>query len=567
MSIQFCLKVVFSTVVIILASNFILTKFVLNFKRDLTDIALNEQSNITTVRKQNETAHYRNFLVPVGFPLTTGLGLSLGYRIRNGNFMDVWKAIMDVSIVKNNFIKFDNTKDKKYSLSEINGMAHHIIENVYKKNDVQQVGINISASSIEGFVLSVASMIHSVRETNSKGLLHYLASVPRQKMDEVDILVIDSWQAYRMLNNSEHWYKLIIVCDENNSILRPKDIKATNITTWNELIEGYSKNSEFEYDPPTDNSDELKNFMNITSSSNITTSFNQLNLVSSVSAFIKSFPLNNELSSDDIITRVKDSFSIVNSNIQIWPKLLSVLLLGGSAQFIESSKLTLDDLEGTTLLVTDPKGLSDISKKINPNKSSSIKLSLTTALLSEGIFTKLGKSNPRQIKNLRSIYLSEELTQESSILSFTANIPQLSKGQLGSKFSSTQLNYFRATFGSRLVVELYCPYIVLGPIAQTNFFDYRILPNTVDDRVTCLGSLTTSLEGKMIETENNETLDIEKRQGMLSIRGFTIGKPVGEKRLSDAAKLSDDIAGGEGWLPLVGVFGLWGQDGCLYLYN
>ncbi|CAB4252378.1 similar to Saccharomyces cerevisiae YHR045W Putative protein of unknown function [Maudiozyma barnettii] len=552
-------------------ANFLFIKVIINNKRDLSDIALNEQSNITSVRKKNETALYRNFLVPIGFPLTTGLGLSLGYKIRNGNFMDVWKAIMDVTIEKNNYIKFNNRK--KYTLSQINGAANHIIKEVYEKYDVNEVGVNISVSSFEGFVISIASMIHSIRNSEGKGLMHYLTSVPRQRLSKVDVLVIDSWQSFRMLNKSEEWYKLIIVCDNNENVLKPKDSKTLkNVKTWSEIIRNYTEEPKFEYDPPTDNADELKLLLNITTSSNETTSFNQLNLVSSISAFIKTFPLDNELSSRDIITEICDPFSLTKKNLQVWSKVLSVLLHGGSAQFILDKEIDLDAINDTTLLIANPKALSDIAKTIKdkyPSSSlfSSINQSFSTTLLSEGIMNKLSKLNVPQLQRLRSIYLAEELINETHILSFDGKIPKRTKGQIKEKFTTTKLNYFRSLFGCRLVVELYCPYIIMGPISQTNFYDYRIFPKVVDENVTCVGSMTTTLEGKIVQTEENSELDIENRQGMLCVRGFTIGRPVTEKRLQDASTMSTNIAGGEGWIPLVGVFGLWGQDGCLYIYN
>lgn len=71
----------------------------------------------------------------------------------------------------------------------------------------------------------------------------------------------------------------------------------------------------------------------------------------------------------------------------------------------------------------------------------------------------------------------------------------------------------------------------------------------------------------MVETETNPHLNIEKKQGMLCIRGFSIGKPVESDRLEKALHLAERFGGGEGWMPLVGVFGLFGQDGCLYIYN
>ncbi|SMN18464.1 similar to Saccharomyces cerevisiae YHR045W Putative protein of unknown function [Maudiozyma saulgeensis] len=571
MSLKSWCELIITIFLLVWGANFLFTKAILENKRDLSVMALNEQSNKTSVRKKNETALYRNFLVPIGFPLTTGLGLSLGYKIRNGNFMDVWKAIMDVTVEKNNFISFNN--NKRYTLSLINGAANHLIKEVYEKFDVNEVGVNISVSSFEGFVISVASMIYSIRNKNGKGLLHYLTTVPRQRLSNVDILVIDSWQAFRMLNKSEDWYKLIIVCDDTESVLKPKNTELLkNVKTWNEIIAGSTEDSRFEYDPPTDNSDELKLLLNITTSSNETTSFNQLNLVSSISAFIKTFPLNNELSSNDVITEICDPFSLTKNNLQIWPKVLSVLLLGGSAQFLLDKDVELDALNDTTLLVVNPKALGNLSKTIKEKLASSskfdtIKQSLSTTLLSEGIMNKISKLDVPQLQKIRSIYLIEELTNESHILSFDGKIPKRTKGQINGKFTSTKLNYYRALFGCRLVVELFCPYIIMGPISQTNFYDYRIFPKVVDANVTCVGSMTTALEGKIVSTEMNPDLEIEDRQGMLCVRGFTIGRPVTEKRLENALTLSNSIAGGEGWIPLVGVFGLWGQDGCLYIYN
>ncbi|CAI4509555.1 BAF_collapsed_G0024110.mRNA.1.CDS.1 [Saccharomyces cerevisiae] len=61
----------------------------------------------------------------------------------------------------------------------------------------------------------------------------------------------------------------------------------------------------------------------------------------------------------------------------------------------------------------------------------------------------------------------------------------------------------------------------------------------------------------MVETETNPHLNIEKKQG----------KPVESDRLEKALHLAERFGGGEGWMPLVGVFGLFGQDGCLYIYN
>lgn len=577
MGVKYWCEIVVAAIAVLWSANFLFQKLVLDYNRDLTSVALNEQANVTTVRKKNETALYRNFLVPIGFPLTTGLGLSLGYKIRNGNFMDIWKAIIDVTEIKGNHVSLygagKDAQPMKYSLAEINGMANKIITDVYEKHGAKDIGLNISTGTLPGFVMSIASMIHSIRSEGGKGLLHYLAAVPRQRNENIDVLVIDSWQAFRMLNKSESWYKLIIVCDGDEIPMKPDEVsKMENVVTWDSVISGFTKSSKFEYDPPKDNADELKPLFNVTSMGNEITSFNQLNLVSSVSSFIKTFPLNNELSDKDVITEVRDSFTVAKDNIQTWPKVLSVLLLGGSANFINTSDMKLDSLKDTTLLVCEPKTLASIKKLVKseyPSNSSlqGIKLSMATSFLSEGIMSKLARNSASQLKSIRAIFLCEELAQEARILSFDSKIPKYTSGQINSRFTTAQLNQFRAFYGCRLVVELYCPFIVMGPVSETNFYDYRVFSPSVDAQVTCVGPLNTSLEGKMINIEGNANMDVEQRQGMLCIRGFTIGRPVGEERLARAAKLSEDIAGSEGWIPLAGVYGLWGQDGCLYIYN
>ena len=141
------------------------------------------------------------------------------------------------------------------------------------------------------------------------------------------------------------------------------------------------------------------------------------------------------------------------------------------------------------------------------------------------------------------------------------------RGRAQSVLKSTQLNLLRTLLGSRVVSELYSPYTLVGPIASTNYYDYRIFPPQVDATFACFGPISTSLEAKLVDTESNPELSVDKRQGMLCVRGFTIGKPVEKERLEKALKLVEKFDGGEGWMPLLGVFGIWGQDGCFYEYK
>ena len=571
MDLIYWLKWAITLVAIYLGSNWLLTFFIVYSKRDLSEVSLHEQSNITTVRRENETALYRNFLVPSGFPLTTGLGLAHGYKIRNGNFMDVWKAILEISSSNEGTITFDG---KAYKPASINGMAKQVIEKLFAKDDYKGMGITTSLGTVQGFVFGIAAIINSIsRQSSSLSsslLPHYLPSPPRQKIDDLDILVIDSWRTLSMMNQSEKWYKLILVCSDEGRDSAKFDSN-TKVMSWKELIEGYTDASELAYESPADFSDDLKPFLMVTSLGNKTTTFNQLNLVSSIAAFIKTFPSGHELSSSDVLTLAYPATTDADFSIQSWHKLLSVLLYGGSAEFIPESSLTSEKLKRTTLLCTSAKTLSNLFQAITKENPVSfmqnIKLSLAATLFSEGVFSKWAQFPITSLDKLRCIYVGVQLLKQDTILSFDAKIPKFASGQLNSRVTTVRLNEMRALFGSRIVLELYAPFAVMGPIAHTNFYDYRILPAVVDSNVTCFGPLSTSLEGKLIKTEGNEELDIGKRQGMLCVRGFTIGRPNGELRLKQTSELSERLAGGEGWMPLAGVFGLWGQDGCLYVYN
>lgn len=553
-------KLVLTALIALSVTSWLFSTFYIKAKRDFTSVAHNQQANIASVRKENETAHYRNFLVPLGFPLTTGLSLSLKYKIRNGNFADVWKAIMELS--NDNTIKFTDGHDS-FSLEQVNGMAAHILEKILNKN-YKHVGIAVSPSSLPGFVISIASMIGSIKNSLKP---HYLASIPRQKLEDIDVLVIGSWRDYKMLNGSEKWYKLVLVCEP-----MPADMSLPeNVESWSEVLRGYNKSKLFEYDPQ-DISDDTKILAFTTSSWNATTSFTQGCLVSGIASFIQGFPSTHELSSNDTLT-VAGCLGDVDLGIHFWHKALAVLLHGGSLTFVSKTSLRLREIENTTLLFCQPEDLMRLLEEINSKKWSSLqrlRFACATTLLSEGVFTCFGQSPFDSLNKLRCVFLSEHIQNTQLVSSFPKTVPkrEASLGSLSKALLNTEkLNCIRAQLGARVVVELYCPYVVMGPISGTNFYDYRVLPRSVDETFLFCGAISTNLEGKLVHTDENPDLNVTKRQGMLCIRGFTIGRPVEPDRLASAMELSDRFGGGEGWMPTVGIFGLWGKDGCLYIYK
>lgn len=556
---MYMLKLIFTTFIGVFGVNWLFHKFYISSKRDFTSVAYNQQANISSVRKENETAHYRNFLVPLGFPLITGLSLSLKYKIRNGNFADVWKAIMELA--GNNTITFKNGAES-VNLKEVNGMASHLLQLC---DQYRNVGIAVPQSSLQGFVMSIAAMIGSV-----KGSLkpHFLASIPRQKFEDMDVLLISSWSAYKMLNGSEKWYKLVIVCEPMKDDIDVPD----HVQSWDSILQAYVINASFQYTPAEDNSDDTKIAVYATSSWNATTSFTQGCLVSGIASFIQGFPSGHQLTCVDSLA-VAGRLGDVDLSIHFWHKALAVLLHGGCLSFVSEPGAELKNLRGSTLLFCEPKFLSHILDEIKTRNCSlwrKLRFAWATALLSEGVFTNSGQSPFAALDELRCVFVAEHIQNTQLVSSFPERIPtrQPSFAALSRELlTSEKLNSIRAQLGSRVVVELYCPYVVMGPLFQTSFYDYRVLPSSVDSDFLCCGAISTNLEGKLVKTDENPELDVTKRQGMLCVRGFTIGKPLDHDRLEAAMKLSAKFSGGEGWMPMVGIFGLWGKDGCLYIYK
>lgn len=540
-------KYLVAILVIVASTVWFINSVIIDSKRDLHTISLNAQSNVESVRKEHETAIYRNLLVPASFPLTTGLNLSLGYRLRNGNFGDLWSAIMTNG--KSTVLQFHT---EETTLTRINGIAKRIVAKV-ESIGAKKIGIATSIDSSMGFSVGVAGLMLSLKDC----IPWFLHSIPRNDL-EVDIIFINDWESVKYLNGSEKWYQWIIVCDRS---IKHRNDYQNNVISLKDFIGEVTDDPEFKYDPK-DSGDDAKILAYISNLFGGTTSFTQMCLVSSVSSFIKSFPLGHSLGEADHLTISMSTQWRHSLSIQSWIKTLSVLLHGGSVSFSDEPR-SLNDLPKDTTLLAITGNSAFLNHVLTQSKG--IRTSLSKALFSEGVFNKIGQIS-QQVDKLRCIYILNELKNVNQVTDFSSSVLRLEKSTID-RYSTSQLTLLRSLFGSRVVMEVYSPYSVLGPLSYTNYYDYRVLPSTVDKVVTCYGSFTTSLEGKLVETEENPDLTAPNRQGMLVIRGFTIGKPVEKDRLAQALKLVDKFNGGEGWMPLLGVFGLFGNDGCFYEYK
>ncbi|AET39756.1 Dde1p Ecym_4739 [Eremothecium cymbalariae DBVPG len=546
------LQWIITVLLCLFTTNWVIQHVILDAKRDLHPVALTEQACTASVRKENETAVYRNILTPIGYPLSAGLSLSHGYQFRKGNFGDIWSTSMEVGKGNNRISFIDG--HTSWTLGNINFKAK-LLKNYFTEVKARNVGIVCSVATGPGFVSAIAGFMGTLESC----IPHFLPSIPRNNMD-LDVLIVDSWNCAAKLNGSEDWYKTIIVCDDS---AMPADLPG-NVTSFYQLIHDMNaSDNKYEYEPTTSFDDD-KELARVTNHNRDTTTFMQHCLVSSVSNFIKLFPINQELKNVDKLTIITEGMRS-SQLMQTFIKVFGLLLFGGSISYSSSNDLTQIDTHTTLLFLSANNAGLRTMLDVCPTGFNKLKLSWAMSLLSEGVFSTVAQSSCNFSK-LRCVYILNEVKDSNLVSSFPLEIPELKRNSV-KRLTSRQLNVLRSLFGSRVVMELYSPYTIMGPIAQGNMYDYRIFPQKVDEVFTCYGTLSTSLEGKLIYTNSNPTLMPSKRQGMLVVRGFTIGKPLDEQRLSRALKLTAEFNGGEGWMPMVGVFGIWGTDGCFYEYK
>lgn len=451
---------------------------------------------------------------------------------------------------------------QKHSLGKINAIAKRLRGELIDKIGTGRLGIMANTFEFPGFTLAIAGLMSSLNDV----VPVFLSSIPRSKQD-IDVLAIDSHKTLELMNGSDGWYKLIILCEDRAQ--KKTQSLPPNVVYWQDLIGEETEDLEYNYTPPSDNSHDQKVTIITSSPWNLATSFSHMALVSSVSAFIKSLPMGHELTGEDHLTVIVDDKTKTTFPTQVWTKLLATLLVGGSASITyakPNDKLQKVLNSDTTLLqIAENSPLLDDLLQNRKSLLQKIRLAWSLSLLSEGVFTRIGLYNAAFTK-LRCAFLINEVNNVEAVTKMDDMTTKLPQGAKEAR-KTISVNTLRALLGSRIVSELYSPYVIMGPIACTNYYDYRVLPDSVDSKLAFYGPICTSLEAKLIEVESAPQFVSSNRQGMLCVRGFTIGMPIEQQRLEKAMKIVNKFDGGEGWMPVLGVYCLWGKDGCLYEFK
>lgn len=148
-------------VLVILALNMLLKKYI-DTTKDVPDLYLSEQSLIESTRLSNQSAIYKSNKLDFGNGLRVGLEIRWNtYKLRHGNFCDVWKIL--ISSLKCNPNKDLLLNDQSLSISCLNYKVKEVGDYLLS-NNVSSVSIKYKEflQTEENLVLVLACLINSI---------------------------------------------------------------------------------------------------------------------------------------------------------------------------------------------------------------------------------------------------------------------------------------------------------------------------------------------------------------------------------------------------------------------
>lgn len=270
------------------------------------------------------------------------------------------------------------------------------------------------------------------------------------------------------------------------------------------------------YDPSKDKGICLKWHYKLNPHVSATTNFTQANVISAIASTLKHLPADFTFDNSDRLLVVQDLFSMEHTLAHI-VKILALFIYPTNVVVANPDSWTKLLALKPTILAIPLSKWKTLQPKLSPTEKMAAKIG--SYFLSHGIYLPIRKG-------MRLTYVQSSLNNNASI-------------------QMKELNRYRA-LNSRLILE-FGYHNIAGPVLATDLFDYRTLPFAIKS----FGCLSQSLEYKLTNMD-------ESNNGVINVRGFTIGKTAFSIQEDKAERNSD------GFMPL-NLKGKWGSDGCLYI--
>ncbi|QPG77157.1 hypothetical protein FOA43_004562 [Brettanomyces nanus] len=490
-------------------------------KANLADISpsfLERQSSVGPTRKQGESTAYRSVDVPHGLPLTGGLRIRIGYKLRDGCLKDIWsialKGTSDTpdSSTASTLIQFDN--GVQLSIGRINHLIHIISSKLEKLTQSDKIGIFSDYLSPQSVLLTLSCFFVS-----EKTLVNF-NSLPKQPVEDLDLIIVDKAHYQKVL--SLGFSKVIVI----------GDVEDPNVVSFDESIvpieTSIKSSSDYSYKPNEEYMDfnnqpytEINDFREV--------HFFQRSFVSAIGARLLSLPTDFSWSeSDSLLIGVSSMIDPCSKNALITNLLCGLLSRVSKITIRSEDKLQSVDqyVSDATILAISDQTLNRIVSSTSVSLFKKFEINRAEYFNSLGFFTTIGKISPGlHLKLVYSLQTNRLIT-------------------------SRQYNTLRSSLGARIIREKYS-HVVVGPVLKTNIFEHRVLSHEKFNgfSISQLGVSSNALELKLKKKSDDDNT------GELYARGYSVGK--GEEGIDYDAEF---------WVDL-GIRGKFAKDGCFYEYK
>lgn len=493
------------TVIVLFALNF-LYNFYVDASKDVNEAYLNQQSIVDATKKPGESAIYKSNKLDHPTGLRVGLDIRYDhYKLRNGNFCDLWELLVNGNKREKHEITVNG---RSMGVFDINGRVCKFSQYL-QDNKVKKLGISgeLFMKNLDVFIVLVACLI-------TQTTVCFYSDKPI--FDDIDLHIISKEQESRFLSEKV----LFVESRVQNSI-------SLVVSEAKEIA--YFTN---EYSSQKDRGIALEFVTRVGPKMLKRVIFTQANLVSGIASTIKHLPLSEVLSNNDKFLCVLSK----PSSEEILANFVKII-----ACFVTNTHINItDDSSWHNIQQYKPTVVSiherELSKELPVGSlTSSLGMFMTFKFKQSLKLLSRGKFFTTNNTSLRLMYIHKLITDKPTLNSF-------------------QLNEYRSLLGARIISEFGYPNLA-GPVVLTDFYDYRVFEPKKD--LLSYGCIFQSLEIKLVGEKNNE--------GTIYIRGYNIGKVISYS--NDGTPINSQSLQNEGFMPLENVKGVWGNDGCLYVYR
>mmetsp|Transcript_780 Transcript_780/g.760 ORF Transcript_780/g.760 Transcript_780/m.760 type:complete len:503 (+) Transcript_780:90-1598(+) len=492
-------------IIVVLGINYIYSWYI-DSTKDVSDVYLNEQSIIDATRKSDESAIYKSNKLDYSHGLRVGLDIRYNhYKLRNGNLCDVWEVLMNSTSrdpSKEIVIHYETIK-----IVQLNYMVDKI-GHYLKGKEAKKIAINYRNSlvGVEVFCILIACFVNRIT-------INFYDDI--DTVENIDYFVIDEQE-------------LKLVEDKKYILFNSRNENSVHDILGGKRGELLKFDNEYHPDKDKGTAIQFTRKVNHNVLSNIR--FAQINLISGIASTIKHVPLSRMWNDKDTLLVVQSKDQTNESILNEICKIMACFVTNTNVKVTNTTDWSVIKSHNPTILSINESDFIENVKleEIKPQKNLIKKLQFNQSMK----FLSKGKFTTTYSDVLRLIYIQTSIIQKSQL-------------------NTLQLNEYRSLLGSRIIMEYGFPNVV-GPIIQTDFYDYRIIALNKD--ANGFGCLSQSIEAKLVNVHNN--------YGTILIRGYNIGKAL--NTMNDASR---PLADNDGFMPIYNVRGKWGNDGCLYIYN